>query len=128
MDELAVAAAVEAMSVDDATKENQAPDVTVGTVDAAEALQAIDGNTGKPKRPDSPSNLPPPVRGARCLHDFCNSFKVCGRLQRPLKHLSCGRSVGVVLRILVPPGRHPSCGGLGHAFAKTTPQRWALLR
>ena len=49
MDELAVAAAVEAMSVDDASKENQAPDVTVGTVDAAEALQVIDGNTGEPR-------------------------------------------------------------------------------
>ena len=70
MDELAAAAAVEAMSVDDATKEEQAPDSTVGTVAAAAVLQAIDGNTGKPKRPDSPSNLPPPVRGARCLHDF----------------------------------------------------------
>ena len=74
MDELTVAAAVEAMSVDDATKENQAPDVTVGTVDAAEALQVIDGNTGEPRTPNPLSYFPPTVRGACSLHFFAAYF------------------------------------------------------
>ena len=71
MDELAVAAAVEAMSVDDATKENQAPDVTVGTVDAAEALQAIDGNKGEPRTPNRPPfAIPTNGQGSVLLHHF----------------------------------------------------------
>ena len=64
MDEVAAAAAVEAMSVDDSTEMDKEPASTVGTVRAAEVLQIIDGNKGEPRTPCPLSQFPPTARGA----------------------------------------------------------------
>ena len=70
MDELAAAAAVAAIAVDDGAEAEKAHNSTSGIVEAAEVLKSIDGNKGVPQTPDSPSLVPLRARGACSLHDF----------------------------------------------------------
>lgn len=78
MDDLAAAAAVVSLSVDDTAGVDTGTESNLGTLSMTEALRPIDVNTGEQKGPDSPSNCPSAVWGAQSLHIFLTYLTLFG--------------------------------------------------
>ena len=77
-DELTAASAVLVMSTSIDDFDEMDTDAADDTLQPAAVLAPLDGNTGVPLRPYSPSNIPPSVRGSRSLHDLLMRCPVFG--------------------------------------------------
>ena len=91
MDELAAAAAVAAMSIDDEVAAEQEPLEAVEAQAAADVLRTIDGNTGEWRKSNSPSRCPFSSRGARSLNCFTSRLTSFG--SGPVRRCRAGRLV-----------------------------------